>query len=149
MNNAAIHAELQACVTDGLLKPEIVVERARNPRSALHDKFTWDNTEAARQYRLIQARNLIRVHVLHDAKDASPEFVSITTDRVNPGGGYRIFADVVKDADAYTQLLRDAFTYFRNAREKYDKLKELKPVWSAVDAAESALEEQMNRKDAA
>ena len=149
MNNAAIHAELQACITDGLLKPETVVERARNPRSALHDKFTWNNTEAAHQYRLIQARNLIRVHVLHEVKDAGPEFVSITTDRVKPGGGYRILADVIKDADAYTQLLRDALTYFRSAREKYDRLKELKPVWNAVDAAEWALEEQMNRRDAA
>ena len=37
---------------EGLLKAEEVVEFARNPTTALHDRFTWDDSAAARQYRL-------------------------------------------------------------------------------------------------
>ena len=35
----------------GSVSPEHVVARARNPSSALHDAFDWDDTEAARQWR--------------------------------------------------------------------------------------------------
>jgi hypothetical protein len=35
----------------GVLQPESVVDFARNPKTALHGAFTWDDTEAARKYR--------------------------------------------------------------------------------------------------
>lgn len=45
----------------GRLTPEAVVKEAEDPSSPLHGEFVWDNTEAARLYRLQQARQLIRV----------------------------------------------------------------------------------------
>lgn len=45
----------------GILTPDAVVEAASDPGSPLHDYFEWDDTEAARKYRLDQARTLIRV----------------------------------------------------------------------------------------
>jgi hypothetical protein len=36
----------------GALRPEDVVEFAQNPETALYDCFTWDDKEAARQWRL-------------------------------------------------------------------------------------------------
>lgn len=42
------------------LTPKIVVEEASSPDSKLHGYFEWDDTEAAKQYRFIQADNLIR-----------------------------------------------------------------------------------------
>ena len=44
----------------GALTPAAVVDAARDPTSPLHASFEWDNTEAAHQYRLDQARTLIR-----------------------------------------------------------------------------------------
>ena len=41
------------------LTPEIVVADARSPGSPLHSFFEWNDFEAAEQYRLHQARNLI------------------------------------------------------------------------------------------
>jgi hypothetical protein len=38
----------------------MVVEAARDPNSPLHSAFTWDDAEAAEQYRLAQARVLLR-----------------------------------------------------------------------------------------
>lgn len=42
------------------LTPSLVVEAATDPKSPLHREFTWDDSEAARKYRLAQARTLIR-----------------------------------------------------------------------------------------
>ncbi|EPD32934.1 hypothetical protein QP568_09725 [Propionimicrobium lymphophilum] len=42
------------------LTPELVVEEASSPDSKLHRYFEWDDTQAAKQYRFIQADNMIR-----------------------------------------------------------------------------------------
>jgi len=63
--NSAIQQELESIrrSAGGLLRPEDVVEFARSPETALHEEFTWDDSEAAHQYRLWQARQVIRVNV--------------------------------------------------------------------------------------
>jgi len=53
--------ELQSILDrHGDLTPEIVVNEAANPEHPLHGKFVWDDTEAARMYRKVQAQLLIR-----------------------------------------------------------------------------------------
>lgn len=44
----------------GALTPENVVRAAEHPDHPLHNRFTWDNTEAAARWRLHEAANLIR-----------------------------------------------------------------------------------------
>lgn len=44
----------------GRLTPDAVVADAKSPESPLHDQFEWDDSAAANQYRLDQARSLIR-----------------------------------------------------------------------------------------
>lgn len=43
----------------GTLTPEVVVKEASDPSSPLHGSFEWDDTEAAHQWRIQQARVLI------------------------------------------------------------------------------------------
>jgi hypothetical protein len=62
-NSVGTHIEFLRRQHDGELKPEFVVNDARNPNSPLHSFFEWDDTEAAEQYRLNQARRLIRTVV--------------------------------------------------------------------------------------
>lgn len=45
----------------GRLTPEAVVTAAEPPDHPLHHHFTWNDEEAARRYRIVQARRLIRV----------------------------------------------------------------------------------------
>lgn len=45
---------------DGSLTPRAVVDDARPEDSALHPHFEWDDSIAGEQYRLDQARHLIR-----------------------------------------------------------------------------------------
>ena len=46
-------------VAGGKLTPQYVVEKAEKKRSPLHDYFVWDDTEAAKKYRIYQARKLM------------------------------------------------------------------------------------------
>ncbi len=45
---------------DGRLTPKKVLEAAADPDHVLHGEFDWDDTTAARKWRLEQARKLIR-----------------------------------------------------------------------------------------
>lgn len=43
----------------GKLTPQYVVEKAKSKKSVLHNYFTWDDTIAAKEYRIYQARKLM------------------------------------------------------------------------------------------
>lgn len=62
----------------GRLTPEDVVEAARARSSPLHAAFCWDDTEAARLYRLVQARNVIgAIVVVHRDEGPVREYVRL------------------------------------------------------------------------
>lgn len=65
----------------GLLQPELVVAESRKENSILHNAFEWDNTKAAEQYRVSQARYLIRVVVkVEDNNTEHKQYYSIKTE---------------------------------------------------------------------
>lgn len=122
---------------NGILRPEDVVAYARNKKTTLHSKFTWDDGKAAYQYRLWQARMLINVAVTvierDDVRRVTRAFVSLTTDRGNTGGGYRGVVSVLSNAEYKAQLLKDAMAEAQLFRRKYRALSELAKVFDAID----------------
>lgn len=50
----------ELCERQGFLTPESVLVEASREDSVLHSYFEWNDTEAARRYRLVQAGGLIR-----------------------------------------------------------------------------------------
>lgn len=120
----------------GLLKPKSVVEYARNPATALHSQFTWDDGEAAAKYRLIEAGRLIRtfITVLPEAPDRKVrQWVSLSTERTT-GRGYRHVGEVMSRAEWRAQFLADALAELEVFRTKYAALTELCRVFDAIDA---------------
>jgi hypothetical protein len=121
----------------GILRAEDVVEFARDETTALHRQFEWDDTEAAHQYRLEQARRVIRLRVTVTENLGSdrpiPMYVSLSSDRVIPGGGYRPFVDVMSDEQMRAELLRQAMEEFKRVARKYHALEELSPVFAAIE----------------
>ena len=121
----------------GTLRAEDVVEFAKNEAPALHGAFEWDDTEAARQHRLSQARKIIRisVQVLPTTRGnvTVPVYVSLTSDRVQAGGGYRRLEDVMADTDLRQQFLDQALAEFERVQRKYQNLQELAPIFSAIE----------------
>lgn len=117
----------------GLLIPEQVVEEARPESSPLHDSFCWDDNEAARLYRIFQARQLIRTVVrfeeINGDKRPVRVFVSLTPDQDEVGGGYREMVAVLSNKSMREQMLEDALDELKTFETKYAHLKELSEVF--------------------
>lgn len=121
----------------GILRPSDVVEFARNPDTALHSKFTWDDTTAAHQYRLWQAREIIRVVVTVPDRATEPMrvYVSLTDDRQEDGGGYRTLTEVMRKKDMRAALLSQAHDDMDRFQTKYRQIEELAGVMTAMRTA--------------
>ena len=104
MNRDALHRTLArlAEAGEGVLTPDAVVEAAASPDSPLHGYFEWDDTEAARKYRLEQARTLIRsVHVEVQSTTHAISAVAYVRDPAlsKEQQGYRHIEDVRTDEE--------------------------------------------------
>jgi hypothetical protein len=120
--------------TGGALQPADVVKFARNPKTALHGAFCWDDGEAAEQYRLWQARQVIRVCVTVREEVEGPPvraYVSLQEDRGDVG--YRLLDDVMSDEEMREQLLAQALAELNRWKVRYQQLRELAPVFEAAE----------------
>lgn len=142
-----IRAELEQIRNShgGLLRPEDVVKFARNKRSALHSEFEWDDAKASAEYRLWQARNVIRVAVTvlpspHADQEPVRAYVSVVSDRVQPGGGYRSIVDVMTDDEMRAEIVNEALGEVKRWRRKYERLRELVPIFRAIDKVDAKQE---------
>jgi hypothetical protein len=123
----------------GLLRAADVVEEASHPDSPLHEYFTWDDDAAAYQWRLQQARQLIRVAVqvlpYEEPQFLVRAFVSLTPDRQLEGGGYRAAVKVMASPTDRQQLLADALAELNRLKVKYHQLTELDSIFRGIERA--------------
>lgn len=139
---SAVRGELIALAAEQeTLTPDCVLERARDPSSALHPYFEWDDGEAAEKFRLMQASVLIRqcrVRVIApDGQKTSVvrAFVSLPSDRI-AGAGYRTIESVLDSRRV--ELLAMAFGELTAFKRKYETLHELADVFASIDRLEVA-----------
>lgn len=100
----AIREELHSLMSEGHLRPEDVVDAARNPNSALHSYFTWDDSEAAAAYRLQEARALIK-RVKVDVVRTDEEVVRVPSFIRSDGGYQETQVVTVNKPDHYSAIL--------------------------------------------
>jgi hypothetical protein len=136
----------------GLLDPAKVVDYARDPDTALHARFEWDDSKAAEGYRIWQARQVIRMELVVISQDDNGKistfsdikeeagkivrtYVSLGSDRRPEEGerGYRSLIDVLSDAEMREQMLEEAKKDMNVFRRKYGALSELAKVFAAMD----------------
>ena len=133
----------------GSIDPEIVVEWAReHPESALHGRFIWDDTKAAHQYRLVQARNIItEVEIVHSDGKVRQVYVSPYDQRKK--GGYVALVDVMSDQEKRQRFLVQALLEYQRLGEKYASLQELAEVRAVVARVHGGLKKKKSQKKAA
>lgn len=134
----------------GILRPADVVAFARDPQTALHAEFEWDDNKAAEQYRLEQARQIIRCAVRVVDEDSPPvrTYVSLYSDR-RAGDSYRSLEDTLGDPQLRQQLLAQALREAESWRLRYERLAELKPICRAIiQAARQAASQNGNTAQA-
>jgi hypothetical protein len=128
---------------NGILYPQSVVDFARDPSTELHSKFEWDNTVAGENFRIWQARKVIRALVtIIPHKNNEPfevqTYVSMSVDRHRGEekneniGGYRYMIDVLSTPDLRESLLSDALAEFELWERKYKIITELAEVFAAA-----------------
>lgn len=121
---------------EGLLRAEDVVAFARDEGTVLHTKFTWDDTVAAERFRLMQARQVIRVHIkiYPREKQRVRAYVSMLEDR-RKGGGYRSTDEVMHVQQLRDQLVYQAHREMQAFIKRYEHLEELAGVIAAMEGA--------------
>jgi hypothetical protein len=149
----------------GTIAPETLVETARRPESVLHGYFTWDDSVAAEQFRVQQARHLLRSIVVVradgvDIKAPVRAFVALrpaADDAADEGadestvGAYTSIAAAVRVVRYREQMMRDALRDLDAYRLKYQLLSDITGWGSALEKARAELQRVMNEaaKDAA
>lgn len=135
------HLELLRQQSKGELTPEDVLNDARNPNSPLHSYFEWDDSAAAEQHRLNQARGLIRAVVavyVHEEKPATrtKAFVHIN----EPGAPHYRSADhAMSQTKTRQMVLQRAWRELQQWRQRYKDLSEFADLIAVVDEIEKKL----------
>lgn len=123
----------------GVVNAGIVLDDARAKSSPLHDYFEWSDSKAAQEYRMEQARRLMRYIevVVESPMTKAPRNIRafIQIDRLGDaeGGSYRNISSVLSDADSRQVMLDEALAELESFRRKYAILKELADVFDVID----------------
>ena len=123
---------------NGFCSPNAVVEFAKNPKTLLHEKFIWDDSKAAEEYRLWQARRIISLEltIIPSEKQQESiivrEFQSLKEDRT-ADKGYRLITDIMNNPITRKQLIDQALQELIRIKTKYQNLIELSSVFKEID----------------
>lgn len=115
-----------------------LLEASKPVDAPLHDDFTWDDSEAAHEWRLHQSRNFINalvvVPVQQTEEKQEPQRAFFITTEAHK---YEPITAIVQEQSKYDALLIQAFRELTAFRKKYESLKELQPVFEASIAVMS------------
>lgn len=124
---------------DGKVTPESVVEDARSETSPLHRYFEWNDTKAAKKYRLSQARliiNHLQIRVVFGGEPVETKaFHSVKVEGVRR---YQSHSSINEDLDLQGQVVSRAAEELASWLLRYRRYQEL---WPMVEFAESFLED--------
>lgn len=117
--------ELEELENKGELSSERVLRYAENnPNSELHKCFEWDDTEAARKYRLKQANQIlcsISLEIKEEPVKKQRVYVNIKSSETGIRN-FKNIKDVLENDEEYQQLLDKARNDFDSCKEKYETL---------------------------
>jgi hypothetical protein len=117
----------------GELTPADVVEDARSHNSPLHSFFEWSDTKAAQQYRLQQARGLIRAVVAVVVSAGAPAQRVQAFVHVPESGAphYRATDHAMSQERTREMVLQQAWREFQAWRKRWEHLDELADLFKA------------------
>ena len=132
---------------DGGLRPDAIVRDSEPEHAPLHAEFEWDDPAAAHEYRIEQARRIVRaVHIVPDPaqrESFAPLRAFVSMSRPSAGGGsgraYESTLDVLRNSNARANLMRQMRNEVIGMRQRYMNIAEfaelLEPTLSALTDA--------------
>lgn len=121
----AVGEELERIRRDtGSITPEKVIEEAASDESPLHHAFEWDDTEAARQHRLSQARRLVTsIRIINSPVQTKvPAFVSVPAPE---GRSYVPTAEALSDEQLRARVLMEIQQFVESMQRRYAHFREV------------------------
>lgn len=119
--------ELEVIERNNTITPEHVVEYAeRHKDSELYKCFEWDNNEAAKKWRLNQARLIITsitLEIKEEPKKTQRVYVNIK-DVSTEERTFKNINEVLKNDEEYQQLIDKAKKELESCKERYADLLE-------------------------
>lgn len=122
-----------------------IVQDAKREDSPLHDYFEWDDQVAAQEYRVEQARYLIRhINVVVKKPNGEEEevraFHSVTAKVISPavnekGVNFVSLQSALSDEEWRQEIVGKAFKELESWRRRYATYKELAKAVEVVDKA--------------
>ena len=133
------HLEMLRKRNKGELTPEVVLDDAKHDNSPLHSFFEWDETEAARQYRLQQARGLIRAVVaVYARENKDPIKAKAYVHISSPKPHYRETVDALSKQATRTAVLQRAWSELQAWKNRYKDLEELSGLISVIELIDTS-----------
>lgn len=115
----------------GGITPQLLVEEAKKKRSPIHNCFEWDNSMAAEQFRIVQAREILRflVVVIESETENDEEiyvrgFIAPLEKEEDSQTSYLTISEVMADEDldkAYKQQILGELKAIKHKSKSYDE----------------------------
>lgn len=116
------------------VKPEEIVDKARDESTELHKCFEWDDTKAAEKYRVYQARQIV-CHLIIKEVNNEPQKQEVRFFyKTDSQEGYKPVSYIMRNEDEYQKLLDRALSELKAFQKKYSTLKELDGLFDAINA---------------
>lgn len=133
------HLEFLRQQFKGELTPEDVLADAKHDNSPLHSFFEWSDTEAAHQYRLQQARGLIRAVVAVYTQPDKPAIRTRAYVHINEPSAphYREASHAMSQAKTRKMVLDRAWNELQQWRKRYADLEEFAGLIKFIDMIET------------
>lgn len=123
---------------NGEITPRLIVEDARPSGSVLHKYFEWNDTKAAEQHRLSQARQLVRsvriVFQLPNEKKPRETRAFVSVINREERRTYMESVKVLQDAELRQQIFDRLDAEFESLVRKYDGLLDTLELYDAIAA---------------
>jgi hypothetical protein len=135
------HIEMLRSKFKGELTPEDILADARHSNSPLHSFFEWDDGAAAEQFRLQQARGLIRAIVAVYVSDDQPAvrqraYVHIPEPQAPH---YRETVHAMSQTATRNMVLRRAWKELKGWHDRYKGLEEFAALVKQIEEVEGEL----------
>jgi hypothetical protein len=128
-----------------IVRVEDIEQWAREHRdSDWHRRLEWNDTVGALNWRHQQIRVILITH-FRDEKQNVRQMISLTIDRVQPGGGYRSMESIMRAPNLRAIMLQDCLNDLARVKAKYEHLQEYAQVWDSIEQADRATASKRRR----
>lgn len=122
---------------NGRLAPIDVVNEARAKESLLHQYFEWDNSKAAEQHRLAQARHLVAAVVIVETEEHGEISPIRAFAKLYGDEGYQTIQMVLTNPDMRRRALLEIRRGIKTLKDKMENFEEFADLIGALDTVEA------------